>query len=260
MEVVIASGILVVIALGISNVIVNSQQGAQSVQKRLDAGQLQSYITQILNNPVLCTQSLGTQSLPVVGEAVPTLKFGNTKIDQTAVNNSFNSGQIAVKSLTYKTVTSLGGGAYAVEIELQVSLAGNGSPVVIGGNTAPPVDFPVIVNVSAGKISSCGGGQSSVQAWANIFCSVPDVCTLQSSYNISGFTATLGIYNIVFQNALPSANYAVLVTANNQHQNASNNVAGGVMGQTALGVQVYTFARDDGHLNNSSLVSIVVIQ
>lgn len=261
LEVVIASAILVIIALGISNVVVNGQQGAQSVQKHLDSSQLQSFITQTLNTPELCTLSLAGQNPPVAGASVPTLTFATMKFDDST-NSSFNNGQIKIASLKYKGAPTVSGNVYAAIVELQVSLSGAAvGSVVVGGNLAPPVDFPLVATVSSGKISTCGGGQGVAKAWANIYCTVADVCSLQSSFNVSAFSALNGTYTITYQTPLPNANYALLVTTNYQHQNnGSNNVAGGMLSQSTTGAQFFTFARDDGHFNNSILTSVVVIQ
>lgn len=214
LEVVIASAILVIIALGISTVVVNGNRSAQSVQKHISSGELQDFITQTLNNPQLCTATFAGQNAPTItppGNTVPTISFAGMKMDDT-VNSLFANGQIKIASLKYKSVTNVGS-LYSAVIELKVNLAGVGTEPVVGGATAPPVDFPLVVTVNAlGKIVSCGYTASGPGVVAAISFNA------ETNFIISAYNATYthggcsGVYNITFPSPLPNANYFIAGT------------------------------------------------
>lgn len=162
-EVVIASAILGVILLAISSILVTGQQGAQSVSKRLDAGQLGSFINAILVNPPVCSSSglVGSAAPPLKDPStpdtvsVPTLHFAGLSFDDGA-NSSFDNGQIKISSLKYHSVTQVSPSVYNAVIRLQVNVQ-NGTGQTPGGSLLAPVDFPAVYTVNGGgNIISCG--------------------------------------------------------------------------------------------------------
>lgn len=167
-EVVIAVAILSVVMLGVTTMMISSQNGAQSVTKRLDAGQLNMFITAILSNQVACMNSglIGQTAPPATPPAtpdtvsVPTLTFAGLKFDDST-NNLFDNGQLKIQSLKYHSVTVLGNTS-TIDIRMQVNTQGSGTQTIVGGNTLAPVDFPLIVTTSGGLITSCGSS-SNVQ-------------------------------------------------------------------------------------------------
>jgi type II secretory pathway pseudopilin PulG len=166
LEVVVASGILAIIALGTSSLLVTSQQGVQSAQKRVDANQLGTFINAIVSNPNVCALSglVGLTPPPTIPSAgypadtvhVPTLSYAGMKFDDST-NSLFDNGQIKISQLTYHAVQP-SGNTYIMSLTLQVSVQGqNTNQPIVGGNTLAPVYFPLVATVDGtGHINGCG--------------------------------------------------------------------------------------------------------
>ncbi len=179
LEVVMASAIIGVILMALSTTMISGQKGAESVQKRLSATELQSFISQTLTNPLVCAQSgLVGQNVPVAGASVPTLTFASVKMDDGA-NNLFENGQIKISSLKYKTVTP-SGNLYTVDVQLQINVQGATSQTVVGGSLLAPVDFPLVLTIVGGKIATCGGAAVTHLQTVKI---LPSCTTPTGSYN-----------------------------------------------------------------------------
>lgn len=155
LEVIVASAIFGVVALGVSSLIVSTQQATQSVQRRSDSIELQQFISQILVNRSLCNASLAGKPAPANGASVPTLSFSGVAFDETANNLPFG-GSIKIESLKYKNVVIAGPVATAL-LELVVDLRGrNGGSVVTGGYKQRAVNFPFVATLAGATIATCG--------------------------------------------------------------------------------------------------------
>jgi type II secretory pathway pseudopilin PulG len=173
LEVIVAAGILSIIGFAISSLIISGQRGAVSVQKRLDAGQLGSFINTVLTNSAACKlsgligQAAPSSKLPstpdVTSLPVPLSYAGYLFDDSGGPNSQFDNGQVKIASLKYHSVLKTPG-VDLVVVRLQVDAAGASSNLVVGGNLLAPNDFPVVLYEAAGFITACGSppGQTQV--------------------------------------------------------------------------------------------------
>lgn len=164
-EVMIALGMISVGILAMSSMMQNGQWQAQSIQRRVDYIELQSFIRTILDSSPVCTASLARKSLPTLGGHVPPLSFGSgtsgQAFDDSTAHNMYSN--IKITSLVYGNPTPIGS-AITVPVILTVDLMGTGTKTVVGGNTPKSVSFPLIVHPVAGVIGNCGtaGGPLTV--------------------------------------------------------------------------------------------------
>jgi hypothetical protein len=188
-EVMIASGILTVLMLGVANMMTSSAKTSSSIEKSLGWDQLISIVTQSLNSPTVCTQMLnkvviqdkkpftlciGGQNTPcTTGIAIggPNSIYGGILIGATPIPAPPGSPPNPVPMAWAVPSPGIppGGGQVVAYFTINGDLKGpnpNADAIVGGGirstATIAPKGLMVTATVNAaGVIQSCSGGSSS---------------------------------------------------------------------------------------------------
>jgi type II secretory pathway pseudopilin PulG len=194
-EVMIATGVMGIVALGIAQMIANQNKGVKNVENISDLTQLQNQITQALNSPTACMAML--ENVTTTNPGGNNIAFGNIKQLYAPVSLSpgQQSGHITIEGpatnpvgpgISMSAPTLLAGSTYTSTMTI-TAITPNG----LGGPFTRNITVPIVATLNAAMvITEC----ALDNGWNQSMCQALKTSSGGGTYNgaVNPATCTLG--------------------------------------------------------------------